>query len=67
MVLLGAPLFNLGVDFNILVATVPVLKSEGFKQVIVLNSKIKDCVVVSVTFQFRGLILIFLSPTLPSC
>jgi hypothetical protein len=49
-VLLGAPLFNLGVDFKVLVATVLVVKSGGFKEVVVLTLKIKNGVVVSTTF-----------------
>jgi hypothetical protein len=48
-VLLGAPLFNSGVDFKVLVATIPIVKSRGFKEVVVLTSKKKN-VVVSATF-----------------
>jgi hypothetical protein len=40
-VLLGASIFYSGVDFKVLVATVPIVKSEGFKEVVVLTTKIK--------------------------
>jgi hypothetical protein len=49
-VLLGAPFFDLRFDFKVLVATVPVVKFGGFKEAVVLTSKIKNNVVVSRTF-----------------
>jgi hypothetical protein len=53
-VLLGAPLFDLRVDFKVLVATIPVVMSRGFKEVVVLTLKKKNGVVVSTTFRFGG-------------
>ena len=40
-VLLGASIFYSGVDFKVLVAIVPIVKSEGFKEVVVSTTKIK--------------------------
>jgi hypothetical protein len=34
MLLLGAPLFDSGVNFEVLIATVLIVKSRGFKEVV---------------------------------
>jgi hypothetical protein len=48
---LGALLFNSRVNFKVLVATIPVVKFEGFKEVVVLTLKIKNGAAVRALFD----------------
>jgi len=53
--LFDAPFFDSRVNFKVLVAMVLIANFKCFKEVVVLTLKIKNGVIVRVTFHFGGL------------
>jgi hypothetical protein len=50
----GSTTFWFENQFKILVAMVSVVKSRGFKEIVVLTSKLKNGATFNTNFQFRG-------------